>query len=121
MAFALWGVSDRQSDAERRTASLAIALRLHRPAVDVELNVKIANFEDRPFLDGSGRFSGEDLGHLCRGSSASRIPSPIRLMQSAVVTSAMAGNASGQSLPSWISSSYWLSRLPQLGSGGGTL
>ena len=51
--------------------------RLDRTAVNMELGVKVLN--------------PEEFAHRCRGSSASRIPSPIKLMQSAVMTSAVAG------------------------------
>src|SRR6266699_3732064 len=81
--------------------------RLDRSAVNVELGVKVLN--------------PEEVGHRCRGSSASRIPSPTRLMQSAVMTSAVAGKKTRYVLSSSRYCSNSCSMLPQLGSGGGML
>jgi len=51
--------------------------RLNSAPVNVKLSVEI--------------FYPEEIAHRCRGSSASRIPSPMRLIVSAVTTSAVAG------------------------------
>src|SRR5712691_508466 len=65
--------------------------RAHGAAVHVELHVQVIDLQDRTaLLSYVPRLHGGYLGHRWRGSSASRIPSPTRLMQSAVVTRARA-------------------------------
>src|SRR5207237_4827199 len=61
----------------RRDRQVDAIDRLDRPAMNVELGVEVLN--------------PEEVAHRCRGSSASRIPSPTRLIARAVMTSAVAG------------------------------
>src|SRR5439155_6143090 len=101
------GFADETDGRLRRNRQVDAVNRLDRPAVNVELGVEV--------------FYPEEVAHRCRGSSASRIPSPTRLMASAVMTSAVAGKITRYV---WSESRYCsksLSMLPQLGSGGGLL
>src|SRR5450759_3118374 len=97
------------------------ANRSHHSAVHPELDVQVLDLENRARFDHFPRFPGGDLSHRWRGSRASRIPSPTRLMHSAVITRAVAGKAIRYTCPRSTKSLYSLSMFPQLGSGGGML
>ena len=76
-AFARSRLTDQTNRLFRTNGQVDAVDRLDSTAMNVKLGVKILN--------------PEEIVHRCRGSRASRIPSPMRLMQSAVITRAVAG------------------------------